>query len=92
MALLDYFVDVISVPDIADLSGCLILCLERDTVFLLKVDYNGIHLAVLAKLDGFIKVGTGSYIKAFYLKVLRLLNILFRDLGERAPVTLGKLG
>ena len=69
VALLDYLVDVICIPDIADLFCCGILGLEGNTVFLLKIDDNSVKLTVIAKLDGLIEIGTGSDIKTFDLVI-----------------------
>ena len=60
VALLDYLVDVISIPDVADLSGCLVLGLKWNTVFLLEIDDYGIEFAVFAELDRIVYVGAGS--------------------------------
>ena len=86
VAFLDYLIDIVSIPDVAYLFCRGILGLERNTVFLLKIDDHCIKLAVIAKLDGFIETGTCSDIKTFDLVVHGSLNICFRYLGKRAPV------
>ena len=90
VALLDNLVDVIGIPDVADLSGCLVMSLERDTVFLFEIDYNCIEFTVVAEFDRIIDIGTRTDIKSLYFEMFGSLNVRFGDLGEGAPVAVGK--
>ena len=90
VALLDNLVDVIGIPDVTDLSGCLVMSLERNAVLLFEIDYNGIEFTVVAEFDRIIDIGTRTDIKSLYFEMFGSLNVRFGDLGEGTPVTVGK--